>query len=187
MPRRAVIPKRDGEGDVEAASPCAVGKILERRREAEVIERGRSQLADQRAQARDLGVELTDRLRHQLIDLLSAPDALVCRERQPERGEVLKRLVVELPCPPGSLLLGGGESLAAALGLDRSCGRDRGGGARRERFEQTLIIDGEFRSILVTVDRDEGAVPLTLEGERHDHARPGFDAETTKTVLRKRT
>ena len=79
----------------------------------ELVERGRAQLGDQRAQRRDLAVELGDGVAEQLVDrrrvVLGAPGG---RQPEAQRGERLQRLVVQLARPAAALLLGRGEALA---------------------------------------------------------------------------
>lgn len=66
---------------------------------------------------------------------------------------------------------------------DRGRRGDGGGRARGERLEQPLVLRGEDGAALERVERDEHAVRLVAEDERHDEAASALDAETADTVL----
>ena len=65
---------------------------------------------------------------------------------------------MELARPALAFGLGGGEALALALGGDRLGGGHRGGGARRERLQQALVVGRELGSVVEAIDSDEHAV-----------------------------
>ena len=128
-----------------AASP--VQERHERRLEAELIERRRTQLGDERTQRRDVELELIERL----VDrpgherrVSASPSA---REDETEVAERLEGLVVQLARPPTALNLRRGQALAAALVGGRLRGGDRRRGAGGKGLEQVLVLGAELAVI----------------------------------------
>ena len=79
-----------------------------------------------------------DRLGHRLV----AAVALRRGEQQPQVGQTLEGLVVQLACPPAALGLGGREALAPAFQGGRPRGRQRARRAGGKRLEQAAGARG---------------------------------------------
>ena len=171
----ALRPEPDGDVDLEVDPARAVGERAQRRLEPQLVERGRTQVVDERAQPGHLGVDplerLVDRRRHRLAPSRTSPDG----QPHVQGREALQRLVVELARPAPALLLGRGEPLAPPLRLGRLGGRERDRGARGERLQEPLVVVAEARAVLEPVDRDEDPVGPSAEGDRHDE--PGLGGE----------
>ena len=153
-----------------------------RRLNAQVIERRRAKVSHECAEGRDLTLELGDGLRDRLEQRLWAGTTELRREPEPERGEVLQCLIVQLAGPPRAFLLGGREPLPASLGLDGHCGRDRCGSAGSKRLEQALVLSAERRASLESVDGDQHPVPPAAEDQRDDQTAARVDAEAAEPV-----
>jgi hypothetical protein len=136
----------DGEIHVEPTAPCALGEIFDRRLRAEVLERSRAKVGDGCPERANLVLELGDGVAHRLDRCRRFGGLELRGEPQPERRQVLQRLVVKLARPVGTFLLGHRDALPASLALDRHRGRDRRGRAGRERLQQALVLTADHRA-----------------------------------------
>ena len=143
----------DADVDLDAVAGGAFGERFDRCLRAELVERRGAQVGDQRAEVGDVLLELLHRLAVGVPERLGALRARRRGEPDPQRREALEGLVVQLARPPLALTLGRGQALTLALGRDRLRGRHRGGGARRERLQQPLVLGGEARPVLEAVER----------------------------------
>ena len=125
---------------LEPAAPRPLGKVLDRRLSAEVIERGRAKVGDERPERSNLLLELGDGVAHRLDHRLGLGAPELRGEPQPQRREVLQGLVVKLAGPVSAFLFGRREPLPASLALDRYRGRDRCRRTGRERLQQALVV-----------------------------------------------
>ena len=111
-----------------------------------LVQRGRAQLDDQRAQAGDLLGQVLD---GGLRPPRAAPPrcrAGAAESTDAQAGEALQRLVVQLARPAPALLLGGLDALAQPLLLDRLAGRHGGRRAGRERAAAAARPRGRSRA-----------------------------------------
>jgi hypothetical protein len=145
----------------------AVGQAADRGLDAEVVQRRRAQLRDERPQVPDVLLELG----HRRVDgggqVLRAPAPRV-GEPQPEPAERLQRLVVQLAGPAPALLLRGGQALAQAVLRDGPGHRDGRRRARRERVEQRGVLGPEGGRSREPVEGREDPEPHAAVDERDD-------------------
>jgi hypothetical protein len=119
------LAERHTRGHVEAGRRAAArGKRLDGGPQPKLVQRGRAQLGDQRAEVLDLALRVVDRLR----ELLGRARTTRRRQEHAQADESLKRLVVQLASPAPACLLGGLDAVAKPLvrhGLGRreGCGR----------------------------------------------------------------
>ena len=118
---------------------------------------------NERPERANLLLELDDRVAHRLDRRLRFGGLELRGEPQPQRRQVLQRLVVKLAGPVSPFLLGCRQPLPAALALDRHRGCDRRRRARRERLQQALVLAAERRATLEPVDRDQHSIALVRE------------------------
>ncbi len=118
----------DGDGTGHRG---AFAERLQRRSEAEFVQRARAQVGDQAAHLGDRPVHLFDPLAQQAVDLLgiAAPSG---GEQDAQAGEALQGLVVQLAGPAPALALGRGDAVPGPLLGDRLRRGHRGGGAGGE-------------------------------------------------------
>ena len=131
----------------------------------------------------NLVLELDDGVAHRLDRCLRFGGLELRGEPQPERRQVLQRLVVKLARPVGTFLLGRRDALPASLAVDRHRGRDRRGRARRERRQQALVLTAERRPALESVDRDQHPVSASPEDQRDHQSGVGLNAKPTEAML----
>jgi hypothetical protein len=124
---------------------------------------------------RDVGLQLLDGPG----DRIQSSTATCGGEHEAERREALKRLVVQLACPPDALRLGCGQSLASVLVGRRLRGRDGRGSTGRKRLQQPLVIGGEPAAI-ESIDRHQGAVRPTAKEQRDDQPIVRLKADLTE-------
>ena len=140
------------------------GEPLDRRHEAEVVERGRAQLDRERAhvlQRRD------DELAHgrDRGARLVAPDRLLERlQPEQDRGERLAGLVVELAGEPAPLELLGLDDTPHRVAADALREVDGDRGSRRERLRESKVVVAE-----------RGRRPLLVVGDQHPDPPPAHD------------
>ena len=121
----------------------ALDERLDRRSGAELVQRRRAQVADQRAEVRDARRDHVDGLVHRRVEPRRLVAAARAGQQHLEPRELLQRLVVQLARPAPALLLGGLHAAPQRLvrrGLRRRDGRRR---ARGERLQQPLVLLGE--------------------------------------------
>ena len=180
MARRllAALPRQvEAHVDVDPlARGRALGQALDRRGRPILVERGRAQLDDERAQAGDLLRQVLDGSLDRRAQLPLAA-ASGCGETDAQAGEALQRLVMQLAGPAPSLLLGGLNALAQPLLLDRLAGGHSRRRAGRERAEEALVLAIEAGFVAEMVEGGEYADGAAAEGERHQERGVGLEAE----------
>ena len=130
----------------------------------------------------NLVLELDDGVAHRLDRCLRFGGLELRGEPQPQRRQVLQRLVVKLAGPVGTFLLGRRDALPAALALDRHRGRDGRGRAGRERLRQALVLSAERRPVLEPVDRDQHSVSAPAEDQWDHQSRVGPETKPTEAM-----
>ena len=110
-----------------------------------------------------------------LVELRSEP--------QPQRGQVLQRLVVKLAGPVSPFPLGRPQALPPVFALHRHSRRDGRRRAGRERLQQSRrVLSAERRAALEPVDRDQHAVSPSAEDQRDHQSGVGLDAEPAEAM-----
>ena len=88
-----------------------VHQRLDRGAQAELVERGGTQLGDDRAQVLDLPLDVADGLAIAAWSALGVALAQRRGKQQPQAAETLQRLVVQLPRPAATFGVGGASEL----------------------------------------------------------------------------
>jgi len=168
LPR--VEPKIDVELGIDPRERRpALRERLQRRPDAELVQRRRAHVRDEAAHRLDACVDVLDRLGDGGRQILG----LHARERsetQLHRGELLQAVVVQLARPAPPLELGGLDAAFEGLRLHRLGGRDRGRRAGRERLHEPLVLGAELRASGDAVERRHHPHRLIPEHERHEQA-----------------
>ena len=146
-----------------------------------MIQCGGAQVGDERAKVGDPVLEVVDRLTGCFFEHLQPTSASSDCQAEAHRGETLQGFVMELTGPAPALGFRRREALALQLGCRRMGGRDCGGGAGRERLQQSLILSRERRSVMQPVQSDEHTMGLVVKHERDDQT--GLSTVSPSTVL----
>ena len=145
-----------------------VEQRFDRGAQPELVERGRAQLGDDRAQVLDLAGRCVDRVAHR--SLRRAPDLAAQRRGQQyaQAAESLQRLVVQLARPAAALGVGGRQRAAQAVGLHALRHRHGGGGADGERAQQLLVVLAEHGPVRAAIECRQHAERLAAVDHRHE-------------------
>ncbi len=179
----ALAGELDVEADLDAVALDPQRERLERALRSELVERRGPEVGDERAEVADLLLEPLDRVADGGLERAGAARPSGRAEQHLQAGEALKRLVVQLARPAAALVLGGHQALPVLFRGDRRRRGDGGGGAHGESLEQPLVLRREDRAALERVEREQHAVRLVAEDERHDEPALAADAEPADPVL----
>jgi hypothetical protein len=116
----------------------AVKERPDRRAQPQLVQSGGAQLGDDRAQVRDLPLNVLDGLVHRRLGPLEIVAAPRGGEQHAQAPEALQGLVVKLPCPASALGVRGGLGAAQPIALHALRERHGGRGACRECAQYLL-------------------------------------------------
>src|SRR5436190_10576238 len=144
----------------------AVDQRLDGGLDPEIVEGGRPQLGDQRAQVRDLELDLPDRCVDRLPERFLVAAAPGRAQADGKAGEALEGLVVQLARPPLAFLLGRLQGLAHPVGFDRLGVCDRRRSTCGEALEHLLVLGREaaVRARLALAGDAPGTGPRNASG-----------------------
>ena len=185
----ARVPVAQSDEDVDLhrlpAARCARAQALRRAgASADLVQRRRAQLGDQRAEVVDLDVDLLGRLVERVAQLAALASPRSAAESSTRRAaEPLQRLVVKLSRPAPALLLGGLDAVAQPLGLATDCAVATAVAALAAKAaQQALVLGAEPGPVADAVERGEHAEAGAPEAQRHEQRRLGLETPSSLSV-----